>query len=77
MQCTKFEGHQPAAFEEDNFEGILPYMGMGASLVTCPGSFKQTLISPSHEALRKIWFRLAQRFLRRRRLKMLDDDDAR
>ena len=33
MLCTKFEGHGPAGFGE-NFEGVLPYMGMAAILVT-------------------------------------------
>ena len=28
-----YQGHQPSGFEEDDFKGVLPYMGMAAILV--------------------------------------------
>ena len=33
MLHTKFLGNRPAGSEEEDFEGILPYMGVAAILV--------------------------------------------
>ena len=33
MVHTKFHGNQPAASGEEDFKGVLPYMGMEAILV--------------------------------------------
>ena len=38
----------PAVLEKKIFEGILPYMGMAASLVMWPGTHMQNFVSPSH-----------------------------
>ena len=51
MLYIKFEGYQPAGFGED-FKGVLPYMDMGAILVTGPGSWI-LFCPPSH--LGSIW----------------------
>ena len=60
--------------EKKIFEGFLPYKGMMAILVTWPRLFKKKKIIPHpYEALFEIWLWLAQRFLRRRSLKSVDD----
>ena len=38
MRHTKFRGNQSTGSEEEDFEGFLPYMGMGAILVMWPPS---------------------------------------
>ena len=50
-------------------------MGVAAILVLWPGQFIQTLIPLPKDAPHKIWLWLAERFLRRRCLKIVNDDD--
>ena len=48
MLHTKFQGHQPLGFREEDFWMFLLYMGMVASLVMWPGPFEQSFIPLSH-----------------------------
>ena len=54
------------------FEGFLPYMGMAAILVVWLRPNEQTFVPHPTEGPYEIWLRLAQRFWRRRSLKMVD-----
>ena len=75
MLHTKFEGHWCFGSGEEDFLRFLPYIGMAAILVMLPGPFEQTFVPPSHadSISYEIWFQSAQWFLRRRRLKSMDD----
>ena len=45
MLHTKFRGNRPAGSGEEDFKGLLPYVGMAAILVMGPASCHQTFIS--------------------------------
>ena len=49
MLHTKFQGLQPFKSWEENFQRVLPYMGMVNILIIWPKSHKHTFISPSHK----------------------------
>ena len=62
----------PLVLEKKIFEGFLPYMGMAAILVMWPRPHEQLSFPHPIKAPYEIWLRLAQRFWRRRSLKMVD-----
>ena len=47
MLHTKFRGNPSTGSGGEDFKRFLPYMGMAAILVMCPGPFIQTLVPPS------------------------------
>ena len=65
MLHSKFHGNWPAGSGEEIFEGFLQNMGFVAILVMRPASCHQIFISLYLKALNKIWFRSAQKFLRK------------
>ena len=73
MLHSKPRGHWPFGSGEEDFEKVLPYMGMTAILVMLPRCGKQTYVPLPTEAPYEIWLWLARWFLRRRRLKRVDD----
>ena len=62
----------PLVLEKKIFEGFLPYMGVATILVSDPDPANQFSFPHPTEAPHEIWLRLAQRFWRRRSLKMVD-----
>ena len=46
---TKFQGHMPFGYGEEDFLRFLPYMAMAAILVILPGPFEHTLVPSSEE----------------------------
>ena len=46
MLHTKFHENRPAG--SGDFEWFLPYMGVAAILVMCPGFLDQTFVTPTH-----------------------------
>ena len=74
MRHTKPQSLAPLLLEKKIFEGFLPYMGVAAILVMWPRPRENEQLSFPHptEAPYDIWLWLAQRFWRRRSLKMVD-----
>ena len=72
MLHTKVQGHWPFGSGEEDFEGFLPYMGVAAILGMWPRCPEQTFVPQPMEVPLEIWLWLAQRFWRRRPLKMVD-----
>ena len=60
MLHTKFRGNRPAGSGEEDFKGILPYVGIAAVLVMGSASCHQIFISLNLKAFIKQWFRLAK-----------------
>ena len=48
MLHTKFQGHWPFGYGEEDFLRFLQYIGMVAILVMWPGPYEHTFIPPSH-----------------------------
>ena len=46
----------PVVLEKKNFEGFLPYKGMVAILVMCPGLLRNKLVPPSYRLMLHIKF---------------------
>ena len=44
MLHTKSQGHLSSGSGEEDFKGVLPYMGMVAILVMWPGPFEQAFV---------------------------------
>ena len=42
MLHIKSQGHHPSGSGEEDFKGVLPYMGVAAIVVMKPGPFEQT-----------------------------------
>ena len=47
MLHAEFQDHRTSGSGEEDFLRFLPYMGMAAILVMCPGLFIQTFVPPS------------------------------
>ena len=48
MLHTKAQGHWPFGSGEEGFEGLLPYMGVAATMVMWPRPPEQTFVPSSH-----------------------------
>ena len=56
MFHTKFQGHQPSGSGEEDFKGVLPYMGMSAILVIEPKQFLKFWLTYQKESSYEIEF---------------------
>ena len=67
MLHTKFQSHRPFGSREEDFYGVLPYMGMVAILVMWPGPFEQTFVPSSHGGYK--WNLASIGFLKKNKIK--------
>ena len=77
MLHTNFQGHRHFGSREEDFLRFLPYMGIAAILVNDLDHLNNLSFPHPMEAPCEIWLQSAQRFLRKRSLKMLNLSDLR